>query len=168
MRRPSSHCVPALLGVLTVSDSCSRGLAEDRSGPAVLAALREFVPALDLKLLASDCVPDGLEAVRDRIERWSSAGAGLIMTTGGTGFGPRDLTPEATLPLLERQAPGLVHAMLAAGLRHTPMASLSRYAAGTRGKTLIVNLPGSVKAVRECIEALREALPHALTLIRGS
>ena len=90
-----------------------------------------------------------------------------MLTTGGTGFGPRDVTPEATRPLLEREAPGLVHAMLAFGLGKTPMAALSRYCAGTRGRALVVNMPGSPKAVRECVEALRLLLPHALALIGG-
>lgn len=91
----------------------------------------------------------------------------LIITTGGTGFGIRDVTPEATIPLLHKQAPGLVHAMLNTGLSHTPMAALSRYAAGTRHRTLIINVPGSVKAVRECLEAVAMVLPHAISLVRG-
>jgi molybdenum cofactor synthesis domain-containing protein len=89
----------------------------------------------------------------------------LVLTSGGTGFTGRDVTPEATVPLLQKQCPGLVHAMLAAGMRSTPMAALSRYAAGIRGRSLVVNLPGSLKAVKESLGAIEAVLPHALQLI---
>ena len=182
--------VRVALYVLTVSDSCARGAAPDLAGPAVSAALAELVPALDIASTAAAVVADDAAAISARLREWtpalelSGAGAGveagagagagahtppvrLVISTGGTGFGPRDVTPEATRPLLEREAPGLVHAMLAFGLGKTPMAALSRYCAGTRGRALVINMPGSPKAVRECVEALRLLLPHALALIGG-
>ena len=156
----------------TLSGDCC-GAARDLAGPAVAAALRELVPALEPMGTAFAVVADERAAIADALLSWTSrslgggAAARLVVTTGGTGLGPRDVTPEATRPLLEREAPGLVHAMLAFGLSRTPLAALSRYCAGTRGRTLIVNMPGSPKAVRECVEALRAVLPHALGLVGG-
>lgn len=111
-------------------------------------------------------VPDEYEAIKDILLECVFLDSHLIITTGGTGFGSRDITPEATDAVLDRKAPGLVHAMLTASLKHTPMAALSRYTAGTREKSLIINLPGSPKAVTECIEAISSVLPHAIALIR--
>jgi gephyrin len=112
-------------------------------------------------------VPDEYDAIKEVLLQCVELDSHLILTTGGTGFGPRDITPEATESILIRHAPGIVHAMLAASLKHTPMAALSRYAAGTREKSLIINLPGSPKAVKECLEAIEKVLPHAIGLIRS-
>ncbi len=151
--------------VLTVSDKGSCGEREDTSGPYLCEALR----ALGLTQAAYEIVADD----RDFIRQWllyfcDVAHVALVLTTGGTGFAPRDMTPEATLAVIERPAPGLVEAMRARSLAITPHAMLSRAAAGIRGRTLIVNLPGSRKAVAECLDVLRPALPHALELLAGA
>ncbi len=153
------------VGILTVSDRVTRGEVEDHSGPA-LAELVEQRWA-GAKVVASQVVPDEVEAIQAVLRRWADEERlDLVLTTGGTGFAPRDRTPEATRPLLDREAPGLVVAMLVASLRVTPHAMLSRPAAGIRGRTLIVNLPGSPKAACENLEAILPALPHGLALLR--
>lgn len=153
--------------VITVSDRCSRGEAEDTSGPELVGLVRELRLKDTITHVSTALVPDDLLTIRDTIIRACDDDRfHLVITTGGTGFGPRDVTPEATAPVLERRAPGLVHAMFAAGLGHTPLAVLARYEAGTRDRTLIVNFPGSRKAVRECWEAIAPILPHALQLLR--
>lgn len=155
------------VGILTVSDRCSRGEAEDLSGPAI----RQFLESEKAgKLLVSGfetaCVPDERDAIARTLKHWSdNLKIPLILTTGGTGFAPRDVTPEATKDVLEKEAPGIVVAMISASLQVTPHAMLSRPAAGIRNKSLIINLPGSVKAVKENIAAIIVALPHAIGLI---
>ena len=150
-------------GVLTLSDAGSRGERVDTSGPAIYQWLTEFgVEIAQTAILADD--PAAIEAA---LREWVAAGLDLILTTGGTGLGPRDHTPEATRRVIEREAPGIAELMRAAGLAQTPMAALSRGAAGVAGGTLIINLPGSEKAVRENLEALEPILEHALTLIGG-
>jgi molybdenum cofactor synthesis domain-containing protein len=152
------------VGILTVSDKGARGERQDRSGPAV----RELVEAAGAEVVRTKIVPDEPEDIRRTLVDWSDEGLDLILTTGGTGFGPRDRTPEATKSVIEREAPGLPEAMRRAGAAKTPTAILSRAAAGIRGSTLIVNLPGSETAARESLEAILPALPHGLDVLKGA
>jgi molybdenum cofactor synthesis domain-containing protein len=148
--------------VLTVSDSVSRGEAEDRSGPAAVEALAELGIAADLGL-----VEDGVDSVRTALLAAVEGGRPLVITTGGTGLAARDLTPEATSSVIERPAPGISEAMRAATFGVVPMGMLSRGVSGVAGSTLIINLPGSVKAVREGLEVVGRVLGHALDLLAG-
>lgn len=154
------------IGILTISDRAYQGIYEDASGPALIELVQEhFHQDIDLYHL----VPDNFLEIRRALEKWcDDAHLDLILTTGGTGFAPRDVTPEATRAAIEREAPGLVHAMIAASLQKTPHAMLSRMVAGIRGRTLIVNLPGSPQAARENFLTILPALPHALELLRGT
>lgn len=149
--------------VLTLSDQGAAGHREDTSGPAIRERLVELGIAIGDYAIQSDD-PDAIVA---RLREWVAQGLDLIVTTGGTGFGPRDNTPEATRRVIEREAPGLAELMRAEGLSKTPMAALSRGICGIAGRTLIVNLPGSERAVRENMDALAPVLPHALQLIAG-
>ena len=154
------------VGILTLSDRAAAGTYEDRSG----AVIRELVVGrLGAEVVEYAVIPDDFDRIRDTLLAWAdTTRLDLILTTGGTGFSPRDVTPEATQAVLEREAPGLVFAMLQASLAATPHAMLSRAAAGMRGQTLIVNLPGSPKAARENLESILPALPHALELLRAA
>ncbi|MBI3953260.1 MAG: MogA/MoaB family molybdenum cofactor biosynthesis protein [Chloroflexi bacterium] len=150
--------------VLTISDRGAQGLREDLSGPAA----RRFLVDLGAQVVAHDLVPDDRSLIEARLRSWADGGAAdLIVTTGGTGLAVRDVTPEATLAVIERPVPGMAEAMRAAALKTTPLAMLSRAVVGQRGRTLIVNLPGSPRAVVESLEALRPALPHAIAIIKG-
>lgn len=153
------------IGILTISDRAYEGIYEDESGPALIELVEHhFHQPHDLYHIC----PDDFLEIKRAIEKWcDDAHMDLILTTGGTGFAPRDVTPEATRAAIEREAPGLVYAMLHASLQKTPHAMLSRMVAGIRGRTLIVNLPGSPKAARENFLTIVPALPHALQLLRG-
>lgn len=148
--------------VLTVSDRVSAGEATDTSGPAAVELLAGAGIDADLAVVA-----DGIESVAGALRAASEAGRPLVVTTGGTGMAARDVTPEATRQVIDREAPGLAEAMRAASLEVTPHAMLSRGVAGIAGSTLVVNLPGSEKAVRESLEVVLAAIPHALRLLAG-
>ncbi|KAI6241947.1 Molybdenum cofactor biosynthesis protein [Aphelenchoides fujianensis] len=150
------------IGVLTVSDTCAADPTADRSGPEV----RRCVEESDLKdaSISTGIVPDEITAIKEWISARLDA-LDVILTTGGTGFAPRDVTPEATRQLIERPCPGIVVALLRAGLEKTPLAALSRPEAGIAGRCLIVNLAGSPKAVRESMPVLLPLLPHAVALL---
>ena len=149
--------------IITVSDRCFRGEREDLSGPA----LAELVGKAGYALLPPVLVPDEQPLIEAALLAACEADAALVLTTGGTGFAPRDLTPEATLAVCERLVPGIPEAMRAASLAITPRAMLSRAAAGIRDGSLIINLPGSPKGARENLEAVLPALEHGLEILRG-
>ena|SRR5579863_5319928 len=151
------------IGVLTISDSGAVGQRPDTSG----ATIRGMVASLpDAVISAGAIIPDERERIAATLREWSDEKQlHLILTTGGTGLAPRDVTPEATRSVIEREAPGIAEAMRAVSLQHTPFGMLSRGVAGTRGHTLIINLPGSPKAVKECLECILPVLPHAINLL---
>ncbi|MDR3225486.1 MAG: MogA/MoaB family molybdenum cofactor biosynthesis protein [Clostridiales Family XIII bacterium] len=149
---------------LTVSDKASAGEREDTGGPLV----KEMLAEAGYDVTLTDTVPDERERIEQKLIEWSDGkDIALIITTGGTGFSPRDVTPEATQAVCERCTPGIPEAMRLASLKITPRGMLSRSAAGIRGRSLIVNLPGSPKAIRENFEAVLPALAHGLEMLRG-
>lgn len=155
---------PIRTAVLTVSDKGYRGERADASGPLLADLLRK----MGVTIIEQTIVPDEREVIARELARLADeVRVDLIVTTGGTGPAPRDVTPEATRAVIEREMPGLAEALRADGYRRTPLAALSRGVAGLRGQTLIVNLPGSPKAVREGMEVLAPILPHAIQMLRG-
>lgn len=151
--------------VLTVSDRSSRGERADASGPALI----EIIKARGWSVAHQEILPDDLLLLQETLSTWSDRGdVDVILTTGGTGFAPRDVTPEATHGVIEREAPGLAEAMRAASLLKSPHAMLSRAVAGIRGKVLIVNLPGSPKGAVENLQVVLPALEHAVKLLHDA
>jgi molybdopterin adenylyltransferase len=151
--------------VLTVSDRAAAGVYEDQSGPAAVEFLRARVHAEEV---LTAIVPDDREEIERVLLHWVEVeGVRLVLTSGGTGISPRDVTPQATQNVLDYEVPGLAELMRAASRSKTPMAALSRAAAGVRGRTLIVNIPGSPRAVEECLEAILPVLPHAISQLVG-
>jgi molybdopterin adenylyltransferase len=152
------------IGILTISDMASKGQRQDKSGEAI----RDGVAGIKNTLVKYEIVPDEKDIIAERLADWADSGrVDVILTTGGTGLSQRDVTPEATLSVIDRSVPGFAEAMRAKSLEKTPMAVLSRAVAGLRGQCLIINLPGSPKAVRECLEVVLPAVPHAVEIIKG-
>jgi len=152
------------VGILTVSDRGWRGERQDRSGEVI----REIVSNTGAAIINYDIVPDEKEVIAERLAQWADKGdMDIILTTGGTGLSPRDVTPEATLAIIDRIVPGFAEVMRLESLKKTPMAVLSRAITGTRGKCLIINLPGSPKGARECLEVILGVLPHAVETLKG-
>lgn len=152
------------LGILTISDKGSQGKRLDTSSQAI----REILSQTDFTVSAYDIVPDEIECIVKVLIDWADGDEiDVILTTGGTGLGPRDVTPEATLTVIDKLTPGLAEAMRAESMKITSRAMLSRAVAGIRKQCLIINLPGSPKAVRECISIILPALPHALDILRS-
>jgi molybdopterin adenylyltransferase len=160
----TSAASPIRVVILTVSDSASRGERQDLAGPAV----REEAERLGMQIASWEVIPDEPEVIRAKLEDITDRSRpDIIFTTGGTGLGPRDHTPEATARVIHKPVPGLAEMMRLEGRKSTPRAALSRGVTGVRGQTLIVNLPGSVRGVRESIATIEALLPHAVELIRG-
>ena len=154
--------MPYLVGIVTISDRCSQGQATDKSGPKLADFVEEEL-SQDWCVTQRAIIPDEKELIKELFIDWSDKkGLNLILSTGGTGFAPRDVTPEATKEVIDREAPGLTHAMMSGSLNITPMAMLSRLVCGIRGKTLIVNLPGNTKG------ALENFSVRTITFLRGA
>jgi molybdopterin adenylyltransferase len=152
------------IGILTVSDKGSQGQRQDKSGQAI----RDGVAEIESAVVKYEIVPDEKDIIAGKLADWADSGmVDVILTTGGTGLSRRDVTPEATLSVIDRSVPGFAEAMRARSLEKTPMAVLSRAVAGLRGQCLIINMPGSPKAVRECLEVVLPAVPHAVDIIKG-
>ncbi|MFA5317696.1 MAG: molybdopterin adenylyltransferase [Dehalococcoidales bacterium] len=151
------------IGILTISDKGARGEREDLSGQAIKDILVQIGSVVQYEI-----IPDEKHIISQKLAEWAdSAAMDIILTTGGTGLAERDVTPEATTAILEKEVPGIAEAMRNGTLHHTPMAMLSRAVAGIRAKCLIINLPGSPRAVRECLEVIKPALYHAVETITG-
>jgi len=152
------------VGIITASDKGARGDRDDLSGKLV----HEMVSLIGGTVEAWEIIPDEKDLISAKLLHFAdNLGLDLVLTTGGTGFSPRDVTPEATMAVIERPVPGIPEVMRWESLKKTPKAMLSRATAGIRGQTLIVNLPGSPKAVKECLEAIIPALPHGIEILKG-
>ena len=152
------------LGILTISDKGWQGQRYDESGEVI----RNSPLVLDNSVVKYEIIPDEADIIANKLAEWADSGnIDIILTTGGTGLGPRDVTPEATLSITDKVVPGFTEAMRTTAFHATPSAILSRAVAGVRGKCLIINLPGSPKAVRECLEIISSTLPHAVEILKG-
>lgn len=154
-----------LLAVLTISDRCSKGLLIDTAGPAAASLLRQQWPAAELW---TGLLPDDENAIASGLDELCARGAALVLTVGGTGFGPRDRTPEATRRIIDREAPGLAEAMRARGAESNPYSWLSRGVAGLKANTLMVNLPGSKRGAEESLASILPLLGHAIEVAAGA
>ena len=150
------------VAVLTMSDKGSKGEREDLSGPLI----KDMLKSIDAEVKHYDILPDEKELIKEKLIKYSKE-VDLIITTGGTGLSPRDVTPEATLEVIDRQVPGIAEAMRSEGLKKTSRAMLSRAVAGVKGRSLIINLPGSPKAVKENLAVILDVIPHAIEKIKG-
>ncbi|MEK6647571.1 MAG: molybdopterin adenylyltransferase [Candidatus Firestonebacteria bacterium] len=154
------------VAVLTVSDRSSRGERQDESGPAIIEEVKKFFE--EIELVKCEIVPDEQDIIKEKIITYTdSLKTDLVLTTGGTGVALRDVTPEATLSVIEKEVPGFSEIMRQESFKKTPNALLSRAVSGTRGKSLIINLPGSPKAVRECLSIIHPAIFHAIEILKG-
>lgn len=152
------------IGIITASDKGYKGLRTDESGPAIARIMQEY----GARVLAAEILPDDMQMLSDAMIHMADVlDCDVIFTTGGTGFSPRDVTPEATMAVCQRNAPGIPEAMRAGSLKITDRAMLSRAAAGIRGATLIINLPGSPKGATECLHIVLPVLSHAVEILRG-
>jgi molybdenum cofactor synthesis domain-containing protein len=157
--------VSVSVAILTISDSAVAGTREDASGPAIAERCRE----LGWQIVATALVPDEEASIADKLKEWADAGsAGLILTTGGTGVAPRDVTPEATRRILDREIPGLAEIMRFKGLEQTKFSVMSRAVAGSRKRSLIVNLPGSPRGAVFSLQTIETVIPHTIDLLEGS
>lgn len=157
---------PIRVAILTISDRCFRGQSQDTSGPALAEMVLSQIGAC---VVATECLPDEATLISAKLRDWSQGDLkpDLILTTGGTGLSPRDVTPEATLAVLERRHAGLMELIRRRCYENTPLAYLSRGEAGTLGRTLIINLPGSQRGATESLSVLLDVLPHAIEILRG-
>ena len=152
------------LGILTISDKGWSGQRQDKSSQVI----KDSLSPLGSHVVKYEIIPDERDVIASKLADWADEGSiDVILTTGGTGLGQRDITPEATLSIVDRVVPGFAEAMRAETLHKTPMSMLSRAVAGVKGKCLIINLPGSPKAVKECLEVILPAIPHAVEIIKG-
>jgi len=156
---------PYRVAVLTVSDRCSRGVYDDRSGPALALMVKNDLP---VETVATAIVPDEIEQIQAQVRLWADDKFDLILTTGGTGLSPRDVTPEAVEPLFDKHVPGFMEQVRRHGVTYTPDAILSRGVCGVVNRSLVLTLPGSVKGATQSLEALVPILPHALDTITGA
>ena len=150
------------VAVLTMSDKGSKGKREDLSGPLI----KDMLKSINAEVKHYDILPDEKELIKEKLIKYSKE-VDLIITTGGTGLSPRDVTPEATLEIIDRQVPGIAEAMRSEGLKKTSRAMLSRAVAGVKGRSLIINLPGSTKAVKENLAVILDVIPHAIEKLKG-
>jgi len=152
------------VGIITISDGVSRGERPDDSGKAIEKSLS----GVECRVVKYEVIPDEVKTISSKLAEWADGGSmDVILTTGGTGLAPRDVTPEATLSIVDKVVPGLVEMMRVQTFSKTPLSMLSRAVAGVRKRCLIINLPGSPKAVRECLEIILPAIPHAVQIIKG-
>jgi molybdenum cofactor synthesis domain-containing protein len=151
------------VAILTLSDKGSRGEREDLSGPAI----KEIIEKINARIEYYEIIPDEKDLIKEKLLNYSNK-VDIILTTGGTGLSPRDVTPESTREVIDREIPGIAESMRAEGLKKTNRAMLSRAVAGVRGSTLIINLPGSPQAIKENLEVILDVIPHAVEKIKGS